>query len=33
VPLEGPFELRKGSAWVLEMAEGEITRGRYLPPP
>jgi phosphohistidine phosphatase SixA len=33
VPLDGPFELRKGSTWVLEMAEGEITQGRYLPPP
>lgn len=33
VPLQGTLELRKGSTWVLEMAVGEITRARYLPPP
>jgi phosphohistidine phosphatase SixA len=33
VPLEGPFELRKGSTWVLELSDAEITRGRYIPPP
>jgi phosphohistidine phosphatase SixA len=33
VPLEGPLELRKGSTWVLELSDGDITRGRYIPPP
>lgn len=33
VPLDGPFELRKGSTWVLELSDGEVTRGRYIPPP
>jgi len=33
VPLDGPFELRKGSTWVLELSDAEITRGRYIPPP
>ncbi len=31
--LEGPLELRKGSTWVLELDDGQITRGSYLPPP
>jgi 8-oxo-dGTP diphosphatase len=33
VPLEGQLELRKGSTWVLEATDGEITRGRYIQPP
>jgi 8-oxo-dGTP diphosphatase len=33
VPLDGPFELRKCSTWVLEVSDGEVTRGRYIPPP
>jgi 8-oxo-dGTP diphosphatase len=33
VPLEGPLELRKGSTWVLDFADGEIARGRYIAPP
>jgi phosphohistidine phosphatase SixA len=33
VPLEGPLELHKGSTWVLDLVDGEIARGRYLPPP
>jgi 8-oxo-dGTP diphosphatase len=33
LPLDGPFELRKGSTWVLELSDGEVTRGRYIPPP
>jgi hypothetical protein len=33
IPLEGPLELRKGSTWDLALAGGEISRGRYIPPP
>jgi 8-oxo-dGTP diphosphatase len=33
VPLDGPFECRKGSTWALEIENGAVTRGRYLPPP
>jgi 8-oxo-dGTP diphosphatase len=33
VPLDGPFELRKCSTWLLELSDGEVTRGRYIPPP
>jgi hypothetical protein len=33
VPLEGPLDLRKGSTWVLDLVDGEIARGRYIPPP
>jgi 8-oxo-dGTP diphosphatase len=33
VPLDGPFELRKCSTWVVELSDGEVTRGRYIPPP
>jgi 8-oxo-dGTP diphosphatase len=32
VPLEGEFEFPKGSTWVLDSEDGEIARGRYLPP-
>jgi 8-oxo-(d)GTP phosphatase len=33
VPLEGPLDFAKGSTWVLEVRRGEITAGRYVPPP
>jgi len=33
VPLEGPQECRKASTWVLEVGDGAIVGGRYLPPP
>lgn len=33
VPLSGPFECKKGSAWVLEVEEGSVLRGAYLRPP
>jgi broad specificity phosphatase PhoE len=33
VPLEGGFELAKGSTWVLDGQDGAIARGRYVPPP
>jgi len=33
VPLTGPREVAKGSTWVLDTRRGEITAGRYLPPP
>jgi 8-oxo-dGTP diphosphatase len=33
VPLEGPFEFKKGATWVIEVADGSFARGRYLPPP
>ena len=26
-------ESKKGSAWVLELADGELIRSEYLPPP
>ena len=32
-PVEATFELRKCSTWVLELSDGEVTRGRYVPPP
>lgn len=32
VPLEGGLEFRKGSTWVLDVEDGEVVRGRYLPP-
>jgi phosphohistidine phosphatase SixA len=32
VPLEGEFVFPKGSTWVLDAEDGEIVRGRYLPP-
>ncbi|HEY7397763.1 MAG TPA: phosphoglycerate mutase family protein [Gaiellaceae bacterium] len=33
VPLTGPTLLEKGSTWVLDVADGAIRAGRYLPPP
>jgi phosphohistidine phosphatase SixA len=33
VPVEGAFNLRKGSTWVLDWSGGEVTRARYVPPP
>ena len=33
VPLEGPLEFAKGSTWILTVRRGEITAGRYVPPP
>lgn len=33
VLLEGPWECKKGSTWVLEVEDGTIVGGRYLPPP
>jgi broad specificity phosphatase PhoE len=31
-PLDGEFVFPKGSTWVLDVEDGEIVRGRYLPP-
>jgi 8-oxo-(d)GTP phosphatase len=33
VPLEGSLDFTKGSTWVLDVREGEITAGRYVAPP
>jgi phosphohistidine phosphatase SixA len=33
VPLEGPVLLEKGSTWILDVADGSFTAGRYVPPP
>ena len=33
VPLEGGLVFPKGSLWVLDAEGGDITRGRYVPPP
>lgn len=33
VPLEGPWECKKGSTWVLDVDSGSFAGGRYLPPP
>jgi 8-oxo-dGTP diphosphatase len=33
VPLEGPWECKKGSTWVLDVDDRTIVGGRYLPPP
>ena len=31
--LTGPVLVQKGSTWILEVADGSFTAGRYLPPP
>jgi 8-oxo-dGTP diphosphatase len=33
VPIPGPLECKKGSAWVLEVEGGEPRSAAYLPPP
>lgn len=33
VPLEGPLESEKGSAWILDVGAGSVAGGRYLRPP
>jgi 8-oxo-dGTP diphosphatase len=33
VALEGPLDFEKGATWVLDVEEGEIVSGRYVPPP
>lgn len=33
VPLEGGFAFAKGSVWLLDVRDGEVVGGRYLPPP
>ena len=33
IPLDGPFETKKGSTWILEVDSGSFRRGRYLEPP
>lgn len=33
VPLQGPLEFKKGATWILEVRDGALARGRYLPPP
>jgi 8-oxo-dGTP diphosphatase len=33
VPLEGPLDFEKGATWVLDVEEGEVVSGRYVPPP
>jgi broad specificity phosphatase PhoE len=32
-PLEGGFVFAKGSTWVLDVEDGDVVHGRYLPPP
>jgi len=33
VPLDGPFDCKKGSTWVLDVDAGSFRGGRYLQPP
>lgn len=33
IPLDGPFEWKKGSIWVLNVNGGRVKSGHYLPPP
>lgn len=33
VPLDAGVVARKGSTWILDVEDGEIVRGRYVPPP
>jgi 8-oxo-dGTP diphosphatase len=33
VPFEGPLHFEKGATWVLDVEEGEVVAGRYVPPP
>lgn len=33
VPLDGPFDCKKGSTWVLDVEAGSFRGGRYLQPP
>jgi broad specificity phosphatase PhoE len=33
VPLDGPFDCKKGSTWVLEVEGARFRSGRYLLPP
>jgi len=33
VELDGPVAFEKGSTWVLDVADGEVRRARYVPPP
>lgn len=32
VPLDGPLEFKKGSAWILGVGGGRFESGRYVPP-
>jgi 8-oxo-dGTP diphosphatase len=32
-PLADPVLLQKGSTWILDVADGSFTAGRYVPPP
>ena len=32
-PLGGPVLLQKGSTWILDVADGSFSAGRYVPPP
>lgn len=33
VPLGGRLDIEKGSTWILDVQRGEVTAGRYVPPP
>lgn len=33
IPVDGGHEFKKGSAWILDVGGGAISRARYLPPP
>ena len=33
VPLDGPVAFAKGSTWILDVADGDVTAARYVPPP
>jgi broad specificity phosphatase PhoE len=33
LPLDGPFDCKKGSTWVLDVDAGSFRGGRYLLPP
>lgn len=33
VPLEGPLDLAKGSTWIIDVADGDISAARYIPAP
>jgi 8-oxo-dGTP diphosphatase len=31
--VEGPFDLAKGSTWILDVSNGDFRQARYIPPP
>jgi phosphohistidine phosphatase SixA len=31
--IDGPFELEKGSTWIIDVSDGGFKQARYVPPP